>query len=53
VVGLDPVGMVTDIAQKNYARWKSVQEEIFKTISRSETEEKPEPPPKRKPRSRK
>ena len=53
VVGLDPVGMVTDIAQKNYARWKSVQEEIFKTISRSETEEKPEPPPKPKPRSRK
>lgn len=53
VVGLDPVGMVTDIAQKNYARWKSVQEEIFKTISRSEAEDKPEPPPKRKSRARK
>jgi polyhydroxyalkanoate synthesis repressor PhaR len=53
VVGLDPVGMVTDIAQKNYARWKSVQEEIFKTISRSEAEDKPETPPKRKSRARK
>ncbi|MGD9256869.1 MAG: polyhydroxyalkanoate synthesis repressor PhaR, partial [Gammaproteobacteria bacterium] len=35
VVGVDPVGMVTDVAQKNYARWKSVQEEIFKTIAGS------------------
>lgn len=33
VVGLDPVGMVTDIAQKNYARWKSVQDEIFRTLT--------------------
>lgn len=40
VVGLDPVGMVTDIAQKNYARWKSVQDEILKTIGgRPEDEE--------------
>ena len=35
VVGLDPVGVVTDIAQKNFQRWRSVQEEIFKTISLS------------------
>jgi polyhydroxyalkanoate synthesis repressor PhaR len=40
VVGLDPVGMMSDIAQKNYARWKSVQDEIFKTIGgRSEERE--------------
>jgi polyhydroxyalkanoate synthesis repressor PhaR len=40
VVGLDPVGMMTDIAQKNYARWKAVQDEILKTIGgRPEDEE--------------
>ncbi|MEE9142807.1 MAG: polyhydroxyalkanoate synthesis repressor PhaR [Gammaproteobacteria bacterium] len=34
VVGIDPVETVTGIAQKNYARWKSVQDEIFKTLTR-------------------
>ena len=34
VVGLDPVGVVTDVAQKNYNRWKSVQDEIFRTLTR-------------------
>jgi polyhydroxyalkanoate synthesis repressor PhaR len=34
VVGLDPVGVVADVAQKNYARWKSVQDEIFRTLTR-------------------
>jgi polyhydroxyalkanoate synthesis repressor PhaR len=53
VVGVDPVGMVTDVAQKNYARWKSVQEEIFKTIARSEEDEKSAPKSKRKSRPRK
>ena len=44
VVGLDPVGMVTDIAQKNYARWKSVQDEILKTIGgRAEEDEERQP----------
>jgi polyhydroxyalkanoate synthesis repressor PhaR len=33
VVGVDPVGIVTGIAQKNYARWKSVQDEIFRTLT--------------------
>jgi polyhydroxyalkanoate synthesis repressor PhaR len=53
VVGVDPVGMVTDVAQKNYARWKSVQEEIFRTIAGSEADEKATPKSKRKPRSQK
>ncbi|MGI9264205.1 MAG: polyhydroxyalkanoate synthesis repressor PhaR [Gammaproteobacteria bacterium] len=29
VVGIDPVEVVSGIAQKNYSRWKSVQDEIF------------------------
>ncbi len=33
VVGVDPVGVMTDIAQKNYERWKSVQNEIFRTLT--------------------
>ncbi len=53
VVGLDPVGMVSDIAQKNYARWKTVQEEIFRTISGSEPEQKSGSASKGKSRSRK
>jgi polyhydroxyalkanoate synthesis repressor PhaR len=49
MVGLDPVGMVTDIAQKNYTRWKSVQEEIFKGLAgSSRAEEKSEKTTKRK-----
>lgn len=35
VVGLDPIGVVADITQKNYALWKSVQSEIFKTLSQA------------------
>lgn len=34
VVGMDPLNMVTNMAQKNYQRWRSVQEEIFKTLTR-------------------
>lgn len=52
VVGLDPVGMVTDIAQKNYTRWKSVQEELLKSLGGStRAEEKPGTATKRKPSS--
>src|SRR5687767_14280540 len=47
VVGIDPVDAVTSIAQKNYQRWKSVQDEIYKTLTgganrarADETEEK-------------
>ena len=32
VVGVDPVGMVAGIAQKNYQRWKALQDEIFKSF---------------------
>lgn len=33
VVGTEPAGMVADIAQQNYASWRSVQDEIFRTLS--------------------
>lgn len=39
VVGIDPVGVVTDITLKNYNRWKSAQEEIFKTLMGSRDDE--------------
>jgi polyhydroxyalkanoate synthesis repressor PhaR len=32
MVGVDPIETVTSLAQKNYARWRSVQEEIFKAL---------------------
>jgi polyhydroxyalkanoate synthesis repressor PhaR len=32
MVGVDPVGVVAGIAQKNFQRWKSIQEEIFRTF---------------------
>jgi len=57
VVGVDPVGLVTDIAQKNYNRWKSVQEEISRILTRrpdeDEEEEAPPPRPAGKKRARK
>jgi polyhydroxyalkanoate synthesis repressor PhaR len=34
VVGVDPLETVTAVAQKNYQRWKSLQEEVFARISR-------------------
>ena len=49
VGGVDPVGMVTGIAQKNYTRWKAVQEEIFRTLSGTRTEEHAESEPKTTP----
>jgi len=48
VVGMDPVETVAGVAQRNYQRWRSVQDEIFKTLmnatgrgGRDGTEEKP------------
>jgi polyhydroxyalkanoate synthesis repressor PhaR len=35
VVGVDPVDAVTAIAQKNYQRWRSVQDEVFGRLSRA------------------
>lgn len=32
VVGVDPVDAVTQIAQKNYQRWRAVQDDIFRTL---------------------
>ncbi len=32
MVGVDPIETVAGIAQKNYQRWKSVQDEIFRTL---------------------
>lgn len=40
VVGIDPVGVVTDITLKNYSRWKSAQEEIFKTLMGANEDDK-------------
>ena len=34
VVGIDPVETVTAVAQKNYQRWKALQEEVFNRIPR-------------------
>ncbi|MEO0578531.1 MAG: polyhydroxyalkanoate synthesis repressor PhaR [Pseudomonadota bacterium] len=33
VTGLDPVGSVTEIAERNLARWKSLQEDVFRVLS--------------------
>jgi polyhydroxyalkanoate synthesis repressor PhaR len=32
VVGVDPVESVAQIAQKNYQRWRAVQDDIYRTI---------------------
>ena len=32
VVGIDPLETVTAVAQKNYQRWKAVQEEVFSRL---------------------
>jgi len=32
VVGIDPVEAVTDIAQKNFNRWKSLQDEVYRRV---------------------
>ena len=33
VVGIDPVVAVTNMAQKNFTRWKTVQDEVFRRFS--------------------
>lgn len=45
VVGLDPVGMVAGIAQKNYQRWKALQEEIFRNFASARHDEEDKPGP--------
>jgi polyhydroxyalkanoate synthesis repressor PhaR len=39
VVGVDPVLAVADVAQKNYNRWKSLQEEVLSTLLGSHKED--------------
>lgn len=33
VVGVDPIGAVADVAQKNFTRWKSLQDEVFRRFT--------------------
>lgn len=33
VVGIDPVGAVADVAQKNFNRWKSLQDEVMRRFA--------------------
>ena len=33
VVGIDPVDAVAGMAQRNFARWRAVQEEVFRVLS--------------------
>lgn len=33
VVGADPIGAVADVAQKNFNRWKSLQDEVFRRFT--------------------
>lgn len=50
-VGVDPVEAVADVAHKNFNRWKSLQDEVFRRLmpqSRDEGDEAAEPPKKRK-----
>ncbi len=40
VVGIDPLGTVTAVAQKNYQRWKALQEEVYSRLRPWVREEK-------------
>ena len=55
VVGVDPILAVTDIAQKNFNRWKSLQEEVMRRISgiAPESEEEIAPDEEKLPEDRK
>ena len=39
VVGVDPVVAVTDVAQKNFTRWKSLQDEVLRRLTGAPTRE--------------
>jgi len=39
VVGVDPVAAVAGVTQRNYARWKSVQEGSCRTLTGSRKED--------------
>lgn len=40
VVGVDPVSAVADIAQKNFNRWKSLQDEVMRRLTGHVAEQK-------------
>lgn len=42
VVGIDPVEAVTDIAQKNFNRWKSLQDEVLRRFRGGARDDEPE-----------
>ena len=48
VVGIDPVEAVTDVAQKNFARWKSLQDDVFNRLLPSASEPEPDEAPAKK-----
>lgn len=51
VVGIDPLGVVAGLAQKNYQLWKGVQEDLLRTFGGGTSHEEPEPAaPKAKPK---
>lgn len=52
VVGVDPVAAVTDIAQKNFSRWKSLQDEVFKRFTGGGREPSDDTDPKPKDRKK-
>ncbi|MEO0616767.1 MAG: polyhydroxyalkanoate synthesis repressor PhaR [Pseudomonadota bacterium] len=39
VVGIDPVDAVAGLAQRNFARWRAVQEEVFRVLTGNKPEE--------------
>lgn len=41
VVGADPLGTVADVTQKNFARWKSLQEEVLRRFSSASRDPQP------------
>ena len=51
VVGVDPIEAVADVAQKNFNRWKSLQDEVFRRFSGTPRER--DKPPESLPESRK
>jgi polyhydroxyalkanoate synthesis repressor PhaR len=54
VVGIDPVGVVADVAQKNYQRWKGIQDEFLRTFGAAPAKPAPEKAaPKAAPKAKK
>lgn len=41
VVGADPLGTVAEVTQKNFARWKALQEEVLRRFSSASRDPQP------------